>query len=556
METFIATGLREAIVRALVDLGYEKPTPIQAQAIPAILGSDRDLIALAQTGTGKTAAYGLPIIEMVDTALPVIQALILAPTRELAIQITNDLEGFARYLKDLRITAVYGGAHIGNQIRALQQGTHIVAGTPGRVLDLINRGELDVSLLRYLVLDEADEMLNMGFQADLDAILAGTPQEKQTLLFSATMAAPVAQIARRYMHQPQEIAVGTRNAGASNVEHFYYLVNAADRYAALRRIADMHEDMYGIIFCRTRRETQEIANKLGRDGYPADALYGDLTQSQRDGVMERFRSRQIQMLVATDVAARGLDIDDLTHVINYELPDDPEVYVHRSGRTGRAGKSGISLSLVHTRETRKLVTLERMTGKPFARKPVPNGEEICEQKLRNRIERIVAADIEDLPIDHFLPTMYEMLADLSREELIQRFIAMEFGQLLEHYRNAPDLNIKQFKPGGTDRNDGPQQFTGFYINVGYRNKLNPARLMGLINGVMRQQRVRIGKIDINNKMAYFEIESRFAAKLPQAFHGTWFEGVQVAVQLATGAPSAQNNDDDDDRKRRYKPRKK
>jgi ATP-dependent RNA helicase DeaD len=384
MSTFEALGLDPEILTAIEKLGFEHPTEIQIQAIPTILSSDQDLVALAQTGTGKTAAFGLPLIHRIRPELREPQAMVLSPTRELAMQIARDLESFARFLPNIRIEPVYGGTPIYNQIKAIRKGVHVVVGTPGRMLDLIKRGVLDLSTVQYVVLDEADEMLNMGFKKDLDSILGNTPEDKQTLLFSATMAEEVARIAQKYMADPYRITVGTKNAGAKKVEHHYYQVPARERYEALKRILAMEEDFYGIVFCRTRRDTEYVARKLNRDGFPADALNGDLSQAQRDKVMDRFRSGQITTLVATDVAARGLDVDDLSHVINYELPDDPEVYIHRSGRTGRAGKSGISAVIIHSRERHRIRNLERMSGKDFHQKRVPNGDEICQAQLRRR----------------------------------------------------------------------------------------------------------------------------------------------------------------------------
>ena len=386
---FSDIGLDKNIQKAITDLGFEQPTPIQSESIPFLLSEENDLIALAQTGTGKTAAFGLPIIQQIEIESKQTQAIILCPTRELCLQITKDLGTYAKYTKGLRITAVYGGANIQTQIKALNSGSQIVVGTPGRVIDLIKRKKLRLGHIEYVVLDEADEMLNMGFKEDLDTILAETPEEKRTLLFSATMPKEVMRITKNYMFSPKTIEVARRNEGAKNVEHHFYMVNARDRYKALRRICDVNPDIYGIVFCRTRRETKDVADKLMQDGYNADALHGDLSQSQRDHVMGRFRKRNLQMLVATDVAARGIDIDDLTHIINYNLPDDLEVYVHRSGRTGRAGKNGISIIIAHSRERRKLQAISKMLRKDLTQKQVPNGEEICAIQLLTLIDKVV-----------------------------------------------------------------------------------------------------------------------------------------------------------------------
>ncbi|HAW82313.1 MAG TPA: DEAD/DEAH box helicase, partial [Balneola sp.] len=415
MPTFKELGLKQELLDAVEKLGFTQPTKVQELAIPTILESQRDLIALAQTGTGKTGAFGLPSLHQIDTNSDDVQVLVLSPTRELAIQIARDLKDFAKYQKAVKTVAVYGGANISTQIKALRNGCQVVIGTPGRMLDLINRKQLDVRNVRTLVLDEADEMLNMGFQDDLDAILKDTPKEKQTLLFSATMPKGIAKIAKKYMNNPEEIEVGERNAGAKNVEHHYYMVHAKNRFEALKRVTDMNPDIYGIIFCRTRRETAEIASKLNKDGYDVDLLNGDLSQAQRDDVMDRFRTKDLQLLVATDVAARGLDVNELTHVINYNLPDDLEVYIHRSGRTGRAGNSGISISIIHTRETGRIRALEKMSGKDFIKKEVPSGEEICGIRMLNLIDTVKETKVNEEQMAKFLPEALEKLADLERD---------------------------------------------------------------------------------------------------------------------------------------------
>ena len=437
---FSDIGLDKNIQKAITDLGFEQPTPIQSESIPFLLSEENDLIALAQTGTGKTAAFGLPIIQQIEIESKQTQAIILCPTRELCLQITKDLGTYAKYTKGLRITAVYGGANIQTQIKALNSGSQIVVGTPGRVIDLIKRKKLKLGHIEYVVLDEADEMLNMGFKEDLDTILAETPEEKRTLLFSATMPKEVMRITKNYMFSPKTIEVARRNEGAKNVEHYFYMVNARDRYKALRRICDVNPDIYGIVFCRTRRETKDVADKLMQDGYNADALHGDLSQSQRDHVMGRFRKRNLQMLVATDVAARGIDIDDLTHIINYNLPDDLEVYVHRSGRTGRAGKNGISIIIAHSRERRKLQAISKMLRKDLTQKQVPNGKEICAIQLLTLIDKVVKTDVNE-QIEKYIPIIEEKLAHLDKEELLKHFVSAEFNRFLSFYKNAPDLNI-------------------------------------------------------------------------------------------------------------------
>ena len=525
--TFEEMGLHDNLLRAVKDLGFEQATPIQEKTIPGLLESDKDLIALAQTGTGKTAAFGLPIIEQIEMDTTSTQALILSPTRELCIQITNDLKDYAKYYENLRITPVYGGAKIDGQIRSLKKGSHIVVGTPGRVVDLINRKILKVHDIDFLVLDEADEMLKIGFKEELNTILSQTPKEKQTLLFSATMPEEIRRITKKYMNEPDEISAGKKNTGAENVVHHYYMVNARDRYETLKRIADMNPDVYGIVFCRTKKETQEIADKLLGDGYNADALHGDLSQVQRDLVMHKFRTKHLQMLVATDVAARGIDVDDLTHIINYNLPDEQELYIHRSGRTGRAGKTGISVSIVHSREKRKIKELEKKVGKPFERKMVPNGRQVCEKQLFNLIDRMEHVEVEHEEIDVFLETVYKKLGWLSREELIQRFVSIEFNRFLEYYKDARDLNISFNKSEQQDSYNKKQKngrqagkrrdYSKFYINVGSVNGLTAQRLMGIINEVMNSKKAEIGKIEIMKKFSFFEIDSKFSKKLQESF---------------------------------------
>lgn len=553
MSTFNELGLKQELLEAVELLGFETPTKVQQEAIPVILESQRDLVALAQTGTGKTGAFGLPSIQKVDENSNTVQVLILSPTRELAIQIAKDMKSFAKKVKGLTTVAVYGGANISTQIRALNNGCQVVVGTPGRMLDLIRRRKLDVRNVKTLVLDEADEMLNMGFQDDLDAILQDTPKEKQTLLFSATMPKGIAKIAQKYMNDPQEISVGERNSGAKNVEHHFYMVHAKDRFEALKRTVDMNPDIYGIIFCRTRRETQEISTKLSKDGYDVDLLNGDLSQGQRDEVMNRFRTKDLQILVATDVAARGLDVNDLTHVINFNLPDDLEVYVHRSGRTGRAGKSGISIAIVHTREMRRIRDLERMTGKQFIKKEMPTGEEICAIRMLDLIDTVKETKINEEQIQKFLPQALEKLADLEREELIKHFLSVEFNQFLEYYDNSRDLNASS--KGGRDRDRGRDRggsgrdrdsggrnfddagsFDRYFINIGRRDGLNPVRLMGLLNESLNGQKPDFGKIDVQNNFSFFEVEKGYQNSLVESVKGVKFEGRDVNVEPSEKDP--------------------
>lgn len=553
MPTFKELGLKQELLDAVEKLGFTEPTKVQELAIPAILSSQRDLVALAQTGTGKTGAFGLPALNQIDESSNAVQVLVLSPTRELAIQIARDMKDYAKYQKGIKSVAVYGGANISTQIKALNNGCQVVIGTPGRMLDLINRRKLDVSSVRTLVLDEADEMLNMGFQDDLDAILKDTPREKQTLLFSATMPKGISKISKKYMNDPQEIEVGERNAGAKNVEHHYYMVHAKNRFEALKRITDMNPDVYGIVFCRTRRETAEIASKLNKDGYNVDLLNGDLSQAQRDDVMSRFRNKDLQLLVATDVAARGLDVNELTHVINYNLPDDLEVYIHRSGRTGRAGNSGISISIVHTRESKRVRDLERMSGKQFIKKEVPSGEEICGIRMLNLIDTVKETKVNEKQMAKFLPEALEKLSDLERDDLIKHFLAVEFNQFLDYYSGSNDLNTS----GGGDRKNGRSDRGGrndrdkggrsggrdrggiteagyerFFINVGRRDGLNPVRLMGLVNEQLNGSKPDFGKIDTQNNFSFFEVETGFESALINSVTGSKFEGRDVAVERA------------------------
>ena len=562
MSSFKELGLSPEICQAVADLGFEKPTEVQKRAIPTILASQRDLIALAQTGTGKTGAFGMPVLQQVDANSNNVQVLVLSPTRELAIQIAKDLKSFAKHQKGIKTVAVYGGANISTQIRALNNGVQVVIGTPGRMLDLIRRRKLDVTNVRSLVLDEADEMLNMGFQDDLDAILHDTPKEKQTLLFSATMPKQISKMAHKYMNNPEEIEVNARNSGALNVEHHYYMVHAKNRYDALKRIVDVNPDVYGIIFCRTRRETSDIAASLAKDGYNVDWLNGDLSQAQRDDVMNRFRTKELQLLVATDVAARGLDVDNLTHVINYNLPDDLEVYIHRSGRTGRAGNSGIAVSIIHTRETGRIRALEKMSGKEFIKQDVPKGEEVCGVRMMDMVEKLRTTEVNEKQIEKYLPEVYERLADLGWQELIQHFVSMEFNQILEYYEEAGDINASagrsknnNNRKNSSRKNNGKRNsggsgrhaeegFTRYFLNVGNRDGLNPARLMGVVNEQLNGKKPNFGKIDIQNNFSFFEVEEGFDSKLFDAVNGTQFEGRDLSIELAkpdTGGSSSNSS---------------
>ncbi len=532
MSTFLELGLKEPIIKALTDLGYEKPTVIQEKAIPQIISSTDDLKAFAQTGTGKTAAFSLPIIELLEASNNNVQAIILSPTRELAVQIGNNIKDFCKYIKDIRVTTVYGGSSIEDQIRSLKKGSQIVVGTPGRTVDLINRRALKLGNVQWLVLDEADEMLNMGFKDELDKVLEATPETKQTLLFSATFPREVESIARNYMTKPVEITSGQKNQGSDNVSHEYYSVTERTRYPALKRIADLNPNIYAIIFCRTRRETQEVADNLIKDGYSADSLHGDLSQAQRDSVMGKFRKKTIQILVATDVAARGLDVSELTHVINHKLPDQIENYTHRSGRTGRAGNKGISIVLVNGKEKGKLRPIEKIIKKKFIQAKVPSGKEICQNQLMNLIDKVQAIEVNETQINEFLPSIYEKLKDLEREELIQKFVSLEFNTMLAYYENAKDLNDLSSRDNSRARSTN-ENMTRFFINIGRKDSLNPAKLIGLINDQNIGDKIEIGAIDILDTFSFFELDKNFEDKALDAFSRNQpdFDGRSVNIEV-------------------------
>jgi ATP-dependent RNA helicase DeaD len=532
MSTFLEIGLKEPIIRALTDLGYEKPTVIQEKAIPQIISSTSDLKAFAQTGTGKTAAFSLPILELLDSNSGNVQAIILSPTRELAVQIGNNIKDFCKYLPDVKVTTVYGGSSMEDQIRSLKRGSQIVVGTPGRTVDLIKRRALKLGNVKWLVLDEADEMLNMGFKDELDKVLEATPDTKQTLLFSATFPREVESIARNYMTKPVEITSGQKNQGADSVSHEYYSVTERTRYPALKRIADINPDIYAIIFCRTRRETQEVADNLIKDGYSADALHGDLSQGQRDSVMGKFRKKTIQILVATDVAARGLDVTELTHVINHKLPDQIENYTHRSGRTGRAGNTGISIVLVNGKEKGKLRPIEKIIQKKFSEAKVPSGKDICQNQLMSLIDKVVNIEVNETQINEFLPSIYDKLEGLDREQLIQKFVSLEFTTMLAYYENAKDLNDLSSKDNSRARTEN-ENMTRFFINIGRKDNLNPGKLIGLINEQNIGDKVEIGSIDILDTFSFFEIDKNFEDKTLEAFSSNQpdFDGRSVNIEI-------------------------
>ena len=562
---FSDIGLNKNIQKAIKDLGFTEPTPIQQEAIPYLISEEKDLIALAQTGTGKTAAFGLPIIEKIEIDRRLPQTIILCPTRELCLQIAKDMDSYAKYTKDLKITAVYGGANIQTQIRALNSGSQIIVGTPGRVIDLIKRKKLKLNDIQSVVLDEADEMLNMGFKDDLDTILAETPEEKQTLLFSATMPKEVMRITKNYMFSPKTIEVASRNEGAKNVEHHYYMVNARDRYQALRRICDVNAGIYGIVFCRTRRETKDVADKLMQDGYNADALHGELSQSQRDYVMKRFRQKSIQILVATDVAARGIDINELTHVINYNLPDDNEIYIHRSGRTGRAGNKGISIIIAHSRERRKIQSIEKMLKKELLLKKVPSGEEICEIQLLKLVDKVINTKVGP-QIEKYIPAINEKLSHLDKEELIKHFVSTEFNRFLAFYKNAGNLNVdpnnksskgrenkrnesrsSRKNSSSSKRNEGSNHaeegYSRFFINLGKQKGMQAQNLIGMINEFTKKRNIPVGKIDIFKNFSFFEIDSEFENTILSSFQGTEWNGERVSVEKSKAPGSSSGKDD-------------
>lgn len=541
MTTFKDLGLSDALVQAIDSMGFDTPTAIQEKTIPFLLDSSEDLIALAQTGTGKTAGFGLPILQQLTNASET-QVLILCPTRELCLQITKDFHEYTKYMDRSEVVAVYGGTSIGPQIKALKKNPSVVVGTPGRALDLLNRGQLNIGSIRWLVLDEADEMLSMGFKEELDQILSKTPDGKQTLLFSATMPKGIVSIAGNYMHKPQEISVGAKNQGAENVSHIYHMVQNKHRYPALKRIFNHYENLYGIVFCRTRKDTREVADKLVEEGYQAEALSGDLSQYQRDQVMKRFRNRQVKMLVATDVAARGLDVDDLTHVIHFHLPDDPEVYIHRSGRTGRAGKEGISVSFVGPNEQGSLRTIEQTVGKKIQYEKVPSGEEVVKKQMEQFIEKLRDTQIQNEEVEKLLPEMTEKLEDLDKATLIEKLLAINFNQLPES--DAMDLNAKQrakresvsAEGKGVAKNKG---YTRLFMNMGREHQLGKKELINLINQQLPDEKVDIGDIQILDNCSFFEVDNQFDKVVQRAMKKAEYKGNRIHV--APAKPPKKNN---------------
>ncbi len=553
--TFDDLGVSAPLMQAVEELGFEHPMPIQAQVIPVILGhteagEGRDVVGLAQTGTGKTAAFGLPVLQNIDLRKAEPQALVLAPTRELCLQIASDLQDYSKYLKGIAILPVYGGSSIGSQIGALKRGVHVVVATPGRLIDLMERGAVSLAKVKTLVLDEADEMLNMGFQEDIETILGGVPEDHRTMLFSATMPKTIAEIAKKYLNNAVEITIGHKNAGSANVNHVYYLVHAKDKYAALKRIVDYYPNIYGIIFCRTKLDTQEIAKNLMDEGYNADALHGDLSQEQRDLVMRKFRTRHLQLLVATDVAARGLDVDDLTHVINYGLPDDLEVYTHRSGRTGRAGKKGTSICIVHIKERRRLKDIERFIGKQFEKGQIPTTERIIEKQLFNLADRLEKVDVQEEQIEKYMDSVLKKLGWLSAEDLVKRIVSLEFNRMLEFYKGSENLDIpEERKPRekGAKREkrergavkDGAEGkavqaepgFTRIFINLGKRDGIFPKQLIALMNAHVHH-RIEMGRIDLLSNFSFFEVPEQDARFVIKDMDGADWKGRRVSVSIA------------------------
>ncbi|MBL7942865.1 MAG: DEAD/DEAH box helicase [Flavobacteriales bacterium] len=525
--TFSSLGLKESTLRAIAELGFENPTPIQALVIPAIITGETDLTALAQTGTGKTAAFGLPLIECVDFQADIPQALILAPTRELCVQIANDLKKFTKYEFGARIAAIYGGASIEGQIREIKQGPQIIVGTPGRMVDMIERKIIKLNSISFAVLDEADEMLSMGFRDDLDRILSETPGHKHTWLFSATMPDEVKRIAGSYMRDPLMLSADPQNAGNENIEHIYYVVHAKDRYLTLKRIADYYPDIFAIVFCRTKAETQQVADALIKDGYNADALHGDLSQAQRDFVMKRYRSRALQMLVATDVAARGIDVNDVTHVIHYNLPDEPETYTHRSGRTARAGKSGESIAIIHMKELYKVREIEKMIKRKFTQALIPTGFEVCEQQLLSLVKRVHNVTVDEKSIERYLPQVYSELDELSREDIIKRFVSIEFNRFAEYYRNAPDLNAGA---GHSEKKSSAPGIIKLYMNIG---QLDGFDFTGLKQFIADQAGIAFHDVtwtDVKHTFSLVEVRTEVVQKVMDALHGSTLRGRTIRVE--------------------------
>ncbi|WP_461629042.1 DEAD/DEAH box helicase [Labilibaculum euxinus] len=544
MNSFENLGLSEAILGAIKELGFVNPTPIQEKAIPVLLEGRSDFVGLAQTGTGKTAAYGLPLLELIEQDVKLPQALILSPTRELGIQIADDLRLFSKNILNLNVVNVYGGASIDDQIRKLRRGAHVIVATPGRLLDMIRRKAVDLSKIEYLILDEADEMLNMGFKEDIDVILSSTSEDKLTWLFSATMPAEVRRISKNYMTDPVEVTVGKANTSNVNIEHQYYLMNNRDRYNVLKRVVDYYPNIFGIIFCRTRKETQEVAELLMKDGYSADALHGDLSQVQRDKVMRSFKNKTLQLLVATDVAARGIDVDDLTHVIHYNLPDELEFYTHRSGRTARAGRSGISISLITPRDERKVRDLSKKLNVEFAQVKVPGGEEVCERQLLHFMNRIKEVDIEENNIETYFEAISSELNELSREDIIKKFVSLEFNRFMDYYKNTPDLNMKSSTQKRAQRASESRDSNEdrMFINIGIKDGIDVPRLLTLIHKQCGVRGKNIGRVDLKGVFSFFDVEKEFTNDIVKGFAGAVVGGRSIRIEVSGDRPTSGGSD--------------
>jgi len=563
LKTFEELGVNEEIRRAISEMGYENPMPVQEEVIPYLLGNGNDVIALAQTGTGKTAAYGLPLLQKVDASNRATQAIVLSPTRELCLQIADDLNDYSKYISGMHVLAVYGGASIETQIHALRHGVQIIVATPGRLIDLMKRGEAKLGAVNNVVLDEADEMLNMGFSESIDEILAGVPRDRNTLLFSATMSKEIEKIAHNYLNDPKEIVVGSRNEGAESVNHIYYMVNAKDKYLALKRIVDFYPRIYAIIFCRTKRETQEVADKLIHDGYNAESLHGDLSQQQRDLTMQKFRQHLTQLLVATDVAARGLDVDDLTHVINFGLPDDIESYTHRSGRTGRAGKKGTSIAIIHTREKGKMRAIEREIGKEFVEGTIPSAKDICSKQLYKVMDQIEKVDVNEEEIAPFIEEINRHFEYMDKEDIIKKIVSLEFGKFLSYYADAPEIEKPSGKGdrsdrgdrkrgdrgdrggrgsrGGSERSHKPEAgYKRLFINLGKSDGFYPGEVMQFINKNVHGHQ-EVGHIDLLNKISYIEVPEKDAQRVMQGLDGADFKGRSVRCNDAEDSSRSNSN---------------
>jgi ATP-dependent RNA helicase DeaD len=558
MNTFSELGLNEQLLKAVDELGFIEPTPIQQQAIPVLLSGTKDLIGLAQTGTGKTAAYGLPLLQLVDEQQRHPQALIVCPTRELCIQIVNEITLFKKYIRGIHVTAVYGGASIVMQIKDIKRGVQIVAATPGRLIDLIERKAINLEQIKYVVLDEADEMLNMGFQEDIEFILKNTPKRDSTWLFSATMPTEIRNVSKRYMQQPKEITVGKVNTANVNIDHQYFMTTAHHRYETLKRLIDFNPGMYGIIFTRTKADAQEISEKLTREGYDIEALHGDLTQAQRDKVMSGFRDKTLQLLIATDVAARGIDVQGITHVINYELPDDIEVYTHRSGRTGRAGKTGVCMSIVHSREVGRIRQIERIVQAPFHKLEIPSGKDVCRKQFYYFIDKLLKADISHGDYETYMPMLQEKFNDMSKEEILKRVAAMEFDRFLKYYENSEDLNVRErVRERGLERQDsfagrrregrgrefgGNGNYTRLFVNLGTKDGFYKASFLQFILDLSDLRKDVLGRIDMKEMNSWVEIEKNAANQMIRAIDGKKYKGRRIRMNEADSVSRKKSND--------------